>query len=332
MATGPIVGVLELPISLRSGGTAPADFAQLEISPAEIHVAGLPVLTLSAGAVAAADRAPAASGHGEQLPKLAAALAKGSHNGIALAIGSAVPYETVALVLATAQAAGTHAVAFKVRPPGASVTGWLSLDGLNVHAKTTSDEASAPSDWTKQPWADFASKWDAVQSACRASTTGSCAFKPEKVADGGDLKIVLHAAGQGVNVEYFRLGEPPVAAEAAPAPVETTAKGKLKNKAKSKGKNKHKVELLDGVKRPTDIVDEVESAPPATEALFQFRAQEAVNAPSAITETVKPVCGATRCGVSIQAEKATLFVRVVSLLGAAFPDGASAPQVVFELP
>ena len=35
-------------------------------------------------------------------------------------------------------------------------------------------------------------------------------------AAAGELKIVLHAAGQGVNVEYFRIGPPPEP-EAAPA-------------------------------------------------------------------------------------------------------------------
>ena len=45
---------------------------------------------------------------------------------------------------------------------------------------------------------------------------------------------------------------------------------------------------------------------------------------------VGPVAAA--CGVVVQAEKATLFVRVISLLGAAFPDGTPAPHVRFELP
>ena len=109
----------------------------------------------------------------------------------------------------------------------------------------------------------------------------------------------------------------------------TAKKKAVKKPAKKKGK---KVEMIDGVPAPKDVVDEALNAPPATEALFQFRAQETVAKPSAITESIKPVCGTSACGVVIQAEKATSFVRVISLLGAAFPDGTNAPNVVFELP
>src|SRR4051812_22032957 len=119
--TGPIVGALELPIALRSKGAAPAGAASVEISPTEIHVGGLPVLTLAGGAaVGAADR------QGEQVPKLAAALSSGPHSALALTVASGIPYETVALVLATAKAAGVGSVAFQVRPPGGTTTGgWL---------------------------------------------------------------------------------------------------------------------------------------------------------------------------------------------------------------
>jgi hypothetical protein len=199
---------------------------------------------------------------------------------------------------------------------------------LDVKPKTNSDTNQSFAGLSPRPWSDFSNQWDTVQSACKASPTGNCAFKPEKVADGGELKIVLHAAGQGVNVEYFRIGPPPEVTEAAPEP-EKAGKGKKKKPAKKKGK---KVELLDGVQAPKDVVDEALNSAPATEALFQFRAQEAVASPSAVTESIKPVCGTTACGVVVKAEKATAFVRVISLLGAAFPDGTSAPNVVFELP
>jgi hypothetical protein len=182
-----------------------------------------------------------------------------------------------------------------------------------------------------RPWNDFVSQWDAVANGCRAARTGSCAFKPEKIAEGGELKVVLHAAGQGINVEYVRIGAEP---DAAAAPKEEPAgKNKHKSKAKAhKGKNKKHPELIDGVKAPSDVADEAENLPPATEALFQFRGQEALVSPSPVSETVKPVCGASACGVVVQAEKATPFLRVVSLLGAAFPDGSTAPRIVFEFP
>ena len=320
--SGPIVSVLELPVTLRSQGTAPSDAANVEISTNEIHVAGLNVITLTAGNVPEAER------QSGQIPKLAKALSAGPHGAMSLAVASGVPYETVALALATAKSAGVGKVDFQVRAPSATTAGHFVIENLDVKPKTKSDTNQTFAGLSPKPWSDFANQWDAVQSACKASPTGSCAFKPEKVADGGELKIVLHAAGQGVNVEYFRIGPMPEP-EAAPEPEKAGKGAKKKKPAKKKGK---KVEMIDGVPAQKDVVDEALNAPPATEALFQFRAQEAVATPSAITETLKPVCGTSACGVVIQAEKATTFVRVISLLGAGFPNGTNAPSVVFELP
>jgi biopolymer transport protein ExbD len=321
--TGPIVGVLDLAVSLRSAGTAPSDFHEVEVSSAAVNVGGHQVLALADGIVAAADR------QADQLPKLSAALGKPARSRLLLAVGSAVSYDTAALVLSTAQAAGVKSVAFKVRPPGGgSTTGFLSIDAFSVRPKSKSDEEVAIPGAPARPWSDFAGKWDEVQSACRASPTGNCAYKSEKVAEGGQLKIVLYAAGQGSNIGFYRVGAPPPTA--AEAPAEPDAKATKADK--SKKKKKKKPELIDGVKAPADPLKELEEAPPATEALFQFRAQEAVTKPSALSSTMQPVCGSSPCGVVVQGEKSTLFVRVLALLGASFPDGSPAPTVAFELP
>ena len=245
--SGPIVSVLELPVSLRSAGKPASDAANLEVSLNEIHLAGQTVLTLNAGSAQAADR------QADQLPKLAAALAAGPHKSVALAVASGVPYETVALVLATAKASGVAQIAFQVRAPGASVSAHSVVDDYDVQPKTNSDQGATFAGLTARPWSDFAGQWDAVQNGCRSSQTGNCAYKPEKVATGGELKIVLHAAGQGVNVEFFRIGPPP---EDAPAPEPAAAKGKGKHASAKKKKGK-KVELIDGVQRPKDVVSEV---------------------------------------------------------------------------
>jgi biopolymer transport protein ExbD len=317
----PIVSVLELPITLRTQAAAPAGAPLLEVGSSGINLANQPVLTLNGGTLQASDR------QGEQLPKLVQALSAASHAKLAVAIASTIPYDTVLAVIASAKAAGAGELSFQVRAPSGTTPGYLALDNIDLHAKTKSEEPDLPSGATARPWSDFVTQWDAVANGCRAAKTGSCAFKPEKIADGGELKIVLHAAGQGVNVEFFRIGPPP---EVAPA-AEPEIKGK-KGKAAVKKKGKKKVEMIDGVPAAKDVVDEAENAPPASEALFQFRAQEAVTAPSPVTDTIKPVCGGSACAVVVQAEKATSFVRVISLIGAAFPDGSPAPRVVFESP
>jgi hypothetical protein len=311
--SGPIVNVLDLALSARNSGTAPADAHDVEVASTAINVGGQQALTLTDGIVAPADRS------GDVIPKLKDALTKTSHANMILSVSSSVPYSTAALVLSTAKAANVNSVSFKVRPPGSqSNTGFLTLEKFGVRAKTKNDEDIAIAGAAPRPWSDFTSQWDAVQSACRAAPTGNCASKPESIAEGGNLRIVLYAAGQGVNVAFYRVGAPP-----PPAPAAEPAKPAKKGK-KDKGKGKKE--------KAFDPVAEVEQAPPATEAAFQFRAQEAVAASSAISETMRPVCGQTACGVAVQGEKATLFVRLLSLIGAAFPDRTPAPVVAFELP
>ena len=302
--SGPIVGVLELPVSLRSSGAAPADAADVEISPTALNVGGQQVLALAGGTVAAADR------QGDELPKLTAALKSPLRSRMALAVSAQVPYETVVLVLSTAKKSGLRGVAFKVRPPGGSTnTGFLALDDFQVTPSVKADVEVPLQGVATRPWSDFASHWEEVEGGCRAAPTGSCAYKPEKIAEGGNLKIMLHASGQGVNVNFLQVGAPPPAAE----------------------KPAEKVKPIEGLKQ-TDIVAEVEQADPASEASFQFRAQEVLGATSAVSATLKPVCGTSACGVVVNADKITLFVRVASLLGAAFPDGTPAPVVAFQLP
>jgi len=307
---GPVVSVTELPVTLRSQGSAPSGAVNIEVGQSALQVASKPVLTLNGGTLTDADR------QHQELPKLIQALQAVPHASATIAAGASVPYATVASVLASAKSAGVGNVAFQVRAPSGSTPGWLAIESFDVRAKTRNDEAvpGAP----PRPWSDFTSQWEAIQSACGAARTGNCALKPEKIAEGGELKIVLHAAGQGVNVEFFRLGPPPV--EPAEPPPAKGSKHKAKRKARKEAS------------KPKDVAEELENVPPATEALFQFRAQEAVTSPSAISEVVKPLCGASACNVVVQADAATPFVRVISLVGAAFPDGSPAPRLAFELP
>jgi hypothetical protein len=312
--SGPIVGVLDLALSARNSGSAPSDAHDVELAANALNVGGLPVLTLTDGVFAPADRS------GDVLPKLKDVFAKTPHAKMVFSVSSSISYNSVALVLSTAKASNIDSVSFKVRPPGSqTTTGFLTLDNFSVRPKTKNDEDVAIAGAATRPWSDFTSQWDAVQSACRSSQSGNCASKPEAVAEGGNLRMSLYAAGQGVNVGFFRVGAPPPPPPAAAAPEKPTKKGKAKGKKDKKSKN-------------VDPVADVEQAPPATEAAFQFRSQEAVAAASAISETTKPVCGQTACSVAVQGEKATLFVRLLSLIGAAFPDRTPAPVVAFELP
>jgi hypothetical protein len=47
---------------------------------------------------------------------------------------------------------------------------------------------------------------------------------------------------------------------------------------------------------------------------------------------VGTLCHQKRCGIEVAADKISPMVRVVSLLGAAFPDGMQQPAYAFEMP
>ena len=68
------------------------------------------------------------------------------------------------------------------------------------------------------------------------------------------------------------------------------------------------------------------------QAVFSVRAEVATSEDSAITGMVRPVCGAEVCQTVIEADEETPIMRVLSLYGAAFPNGSTAPQVIFRLP
>jgi hypothetical protein len=309
---GPPLGPLELPVSLRNGDGAIADARKVEVTLGDIRVDGQVVLTLQNGLVAAADK------QGDVLPKLKAALATPARPALALGVHSSLFYETAAYVLSTAASAGMRKLALQVRKPGGSpVAAWLVTTSFQVGPR--SDDAVAFADVDSRKWDDFGGAWQAIYDACRTSQTGSCAYVQGNVAKGGDLKLVLHASGQGVNVNFFRVG---LTAEQLAAE-EQARLAELATK---------KEDFLQGKMEKTDLEQQLLEGPPAAEALFQFRAKDALEAPSALSEVMQPLCGPRACGAVVTADSNTLMVRVVSLIGAAFADGSAAPSLSFELP
>lgn len=307
-ASAPLLGLLELPVSLRSGAAAPSNFHKVEVGPDELRVDGSTLLKLEGGKV------PAAEAGATEIAKLTAALRTPARGVIELELHSSIPYETTALIFGSAAAAGIHDASLHVRKPGGGTEdGYLELKGFSVGPEVPDAQEVSFANVQPRGWGDFAAAWEAVAQGCGGAASGNCAYKPEKIAEGGKLKMMLMAAGQGVNVHFYRV--PEEGAEGA---------------AEEAKPEKKKVEMVEGV--PSDPVAEVEEAPPAEVALFQFRANEALTAPSPVSDTVKPVCGTQACGTVVRAEKRTMSVRVISLIGAAFPDGSAAPSVHFEIP
>jgi biopolymer transport protein ExbD len=320
---GPPLGVLELPVSLRTSDPAPSDARKVEVTMGDVRVDDKLVLKLENGQVPAAERQDGV------LPKLKAALQAPARASIALHAHASLPYETGALVLSTASAAGAQKVTFRVRKSGGSTeTGWLSVSNFQMTPRTY-DEVVIPSVEARK-WDEFVKAWQAMHDACRTSQTGVCPYVETNVAQGGNLKITLFASGSGVNLNFFRVGLTP--AELAAEAQKRKAALAAQNEDAVQGRKKDKKKTKTKIEPKSDLEKELTEGEPASEALFQFRAREATDLPSVLTQVMQPLCGTKACGVVATADSNTLMVRVVSLIGAAFPDGAAPPIVAFEMP
>jgi len=221
-------------------------------------------------------------------------------------------------VLNTAKHSGIVNASFQVRQTGVtSKTGWLNTDGFVMYSKA--DDLPPIQGVKVRSWDDFTAKWQEIHEACRTAQSGNCAYVDSAFAKGGTLKIELMASGRGINIDFFRRGLTP---EQEHAEEQTWAR-QLSAK---------KEDFLQGRISRDDMVELLLRGDPSTQALFQFRYGESLAGPSALSRTMAPMCHTERCGVVISADPITPIVRVVNMVGAAFPDGKLAPIFAFEMP
>jgi hypothetical protein len=298
----PIVGVLELPISHRASGTEPGGAAKVEIGTSEIRVDGETLIKLENGKV------PTAEQSNHILPKLKAKFA--GKSALAISAYAATPYATLANTLNTGLDAGVHTFAFRVRKPGSNTdTGYLILSD-NRFAPNADDSKFALDQLVN--WDNFVAVWEEAITACQATDRADCGYRPIAKAQGGKLDMMLRVRGSGIALRMRQTGAPtPTPAEAAP-------------------KKAPRAEMLDGIKAPP----QAEEAPPepSTEHVFTLRADQATAVPSPVSGIVKPLCSGISCPVVLDADGISMSGRVISLIGAAFPDGTAEPKISWVLP
>jgi hypothetical protein len=298
----PLLGVLELPIAHRAGGTEPSGAARIEVAPGEIRVDGETLLTLENGKV------PAAEQSGHTLPKLKAKLS--GKSALAISTHAATPYATLARVLNTGLEAGARTFGFKVRKVGTTKdTGWLVLG--NNHFTPTSEDGKFPLDQLAN-WDSFVTVWEDAITACQGAERVDCGYRPMAKAQGGKLDMMLRVRGSGIAVRMRQTGAP---AAATPPPTE----------------KKPRVEMLDGIKAPPQAAEEAPPEP-STEHVFTLRSDHATLPDSPISGIVKPLCSGTSCAAVVDAEGISMSGLVLSLIGAAFPDGTPEPKLAWVLP
>lgn len=302
---------MELPVSLRTTDTQPVNAYELEATSEGIHLGSSPVLKLDKGKPAPEDVRDGV------LPKLEAALRGQNKSTIALRLEAIVPYETLALILNTAKQVGVINAAFQVREVGSSPkTGWIAVD--NYVMASRADDVPPIQTANALSWDDFTKNWDTITKACRTAPSGNCAYSDKNFARGGTLKIELHTSGRGLNINFFRRGLTP-------------AQEHDEEVKRTKELAKKKESFLQGHISHDDMMEYLLLGDPSTQALFQFRYQEALAHPSALTDTIGALCHKQKCGIEIAADKISPMVRVISLIGAAFPNGTQQPAYAFEM-
>jgi hypothetical protein len=310
----PRVGVLELGTSHRIKDNAPAGPAHIEISPAELVVDGETLFPLQNGKI------PPAEKSGYELPKLKAKLS--GKQSLELSVHAAVPYATLARVMFTGFEAGIGEVAFKVRKPNS--TNQVGFIDLKQNKFIKSPDAAEFSDAELVPWDKWSAVWDDALSACQAAgPKADCGYSPMAKAQGGKLDMMLRVRGSGYALRFRQAGAPEVADAGAPV---AAATDKKKDKKKKK-----KAEMLDGIKAAPEAADEAPPEP-SHEHVFTLRTDQATVDPSPISGIVKPLCSSIVCPIVFDVEGISMSGQAFGLLGAAFPDGTTAPKIAWVLP
>lgn len=294
----PLVGALEVPISLRNDATTPSNALRIEISNTALHVDGHALYELARGVPPAAELT--AEGYTQLRTRIAAIPARGI---AALTIHGIAPYGTFVHVLQTLIAAGYHEFAIAVRlPDGSPSIRWMTITSPEI----APDHGPVAFPGTERAWEDFTTHWSEVYDACRDGHYIDCDGTPAVAAPGGHLQLVLWSRGQGMILRFNQIDVLDGGVPAAPT-----------------------VAMLPGVPQPTS--DDEPPPRPFTTGAFSFRADEATQADSAISVTTRPVCAASVCPTLVEADEGTAFMRVASLIGAAFPSGSTAPRLAFRL-
>ena len=295
----PIMGLMEFPISHRLSPNAPANAIRIEVSPTLLRMDGRTLLEIEGG------RIPDAARAGNIITALQTGIDAGpARRAAELSLHANTPYITTALLVATLKAANVSQLAFAVRTVGEPNAGYLTIDEFETRDEVIElyefPEAQMPA------WGVVATNWETMYSACRENHYVDCAFKPTVIAEGGHTHITLFARGNGVKIELHRVGDPVVVAPTAGP------------------------ELIDGV--GTAVDQAIAEATPAEQAAFTWRYNATTDAESPVSGTMRPLCGAANCGVLLTAEALTPTMRILSFIGAAFPTGTDAPNVVFQVP
>lgn len=312
----PIVGLYEMPISRNNQGSEPQNALRLDISQTLMRLNGTKVLDLEGG-----EPADGQISDEHIVTRLREQIQAGTaRERTALTVGAMLPYSTLVAVLNTLQSTNQHEVILAVRTVGNSPqAAWMPLTNWRV----TPVEGEAEFEGRPPPWSAFTEHWREVYTACRAGESAggrssyvNCDGPHATSAEGGDLAVELWTRGQAMKVSFSQhLSE------------EATAEAEAEAAAEEAGP-----ELIEGVQAAPPRPGEEIPPPPATAGVFTVRHQESVEDESSLSALVAPVCADVSCFATVVTDAGTHSMRVVSMIGAVFPNGTTAPQLRFQIP
>lgn len=307
---GPIVAPMGVPISLRQDATIP-DGIHVEVGTERVRVNGTTVQMIEGGKLV--DKP---SGETEVKAKPLLGLANsisGSPAVAKLSMHVTTPYETMLAVIEALKKSGVRKFAFQVRAPGETQNlTWMVLEKLHV-----SDPPQPPAEGeieTPHPkapeWDAFVKHWQDVNDACRMGHYVDCDARQEHVAEGGKLRINMLARGSALQAEFERYGA-------------TKDEGASEEGGGGGG------EMLEGLAPEPSAEEVIEKR---DRAVFTWRFAGATDKESAIGKAFAPICKARSCPVNVRADKLTPSMRIISFVGAAFPNGSEEPELTLIRP
>lgn len=296
------VGLYEIPISRNNQASRPSDPLRVEISPTELLLNHRSLLALERG------RPPAAEVADHVITRLRQEITSGAaRSQVALRIHANVPYLTLVEVLHTLHSAGLRDVLVAVRTLGATPTeAWMQWPHFTV---VPAGDEPPTFGGRPIPWDEFVTVWRSVYDACRAGQYVDCDAPYTNTARGGDLEIELWTRGQGMKVSFRQINAP----------------------AAERPRGGGGPALIEGV-APAPAAPAQAETPGATEGAFTVRQQDATSENSSISAILAPTCADSQCRAVFVTDATTPAMRVVSFLGAAFPNGTQRPQVAFRIP
>jgi len=297
------VGLYEIPISRSNQATEPRDAVRIEISPTEMRLNYEPVLELERGL------APDGAVNDHVITALREAIGSGAaRSRAALRIHTNVPYLTLAQTMNTLRDAGLRELFIAVRTPGETPQeAWMQMPHWQILPpgdEPATFEGRAPR------WDEFVAVWRDVYDRCRAGDYVDCDGPYSITAEGGELDIEMWTRARAMKVTFRQINPP------EPEPSGGGGGGGL----------------IEGVAAAPVAANPEEEEDPATAGAFTMQHMESVAEDSHISSFMEPVCADTQCRVTFVTDATTASMRVISFVGAAFPNGSETPQIAFRMP